>query len=67
MKLNLDLIQRKLTRKLGRKATQNDIADLLGVTQAAISKMQYKDNNTLEMLTKVSNVLKVPIEKMIVK
>ena len=67
MKLNLELIQRKLTRKLGRKATQNDIADLLRVTQAVISKMQYKDNNTLEMLTKVSNVLKLPIEKMIVK
>ena len=67
MKLNLDLIQRKLTRKLGRKATQNDIADLLGVTQAAISKMKYRDYDTLEMLTKASNVLKLPIEKMIVK
>ena len=68
MKINLELIQRKLTKKLGRRATQKDIANLLGVSQVAISKMIKKDSNkALGMIYKASKTLKTPIDKLIIK
>jgi len=67
-KLNITLIQNKLTKRLGRKATQNDIADILGVSQVTIHNLIKNENSkALEILERASEVLKIPMEKLVIK
>ena len=68
MKINIELIRTKLTKKLGRKASQQDIAELLGTNQVHIHRMlKTKDSKLLDILSAASKKLNIKLEKLIIE